>query len=194
MKIFAKILLSALALLPLGIRAQEVAIKTNLVYDAVAYAPNLGVEVGLGHRSTLDMFAGYNGWNRNGSATDNKKLVHFLGNVEYRYWLCQKFSGHFFGVHLLGADYNIGGHDLPWLFGKNSKDYRYEGWGAGIGVSYGYQFVLGNHWNLEATIGVGYIYLGYDKYDCARCGSKIANSHHNYFGPTRLGLSMMYVF
>ena len=177
----------------LEVRAQHIAIKTNLLYDAYAYTPNLSLEVGLGRRSTLDIGGGYNPWNLQGSQTDNKKLVHWLGQVEYRYWLCSKFSGHFFGVHALGTQYNISGHELPLLFGKGSKNYRYEGWGAGGGISYGYNFYLGKRWSLEAQIGVGYSFLHYDKYDCVKCGRKSGTENRNYFGPTKSCISLIYI-
>ena len=173
--------------------SQKVATKVNLLYGAYTYTPNLSLEVILGKRSTLDFGGGYNPWNLKGDEKDNKKLVHWLGQVEYRYWLCRKFSGHFFGIHALGSQFNIGGHELPWLFEKGSKNYRYEGYGYGGGISYGYQFYLGKRWNLEANIGAGYARLHYDKYDCAKCGDKTGAGKKNYFGPTKAGISLIYI-
>lgn len=174
-------------------QAQQVVVKTNLLYGAYAYAPNLSLEVGLGRRSTLDLGGGYNWFNLKGSNSDNKKAVHWLAQVEYRYWFCERFSGHFLGAHALGTQYNIAGHNMPMLFGKGSKNYRYEGWGAGAGISYGYNFYLGRRWSAEATIGVGYARLWYDRYPCAKCGTKIDSGHRNYFGPTRAGISLIYI-
>lgn len=193
------ILLKAALMLALGCclfpeaSAQHVAVKTNLLYGAYAYTPNLSLEIGLGHRSSLDIGGGYNPWNRDGSRVNNKKLVHWLGQIEYRYWLCGKFSGHFFGIHALGTQYNIAGHELPLLFGKGSKNYRYQGWGAGGGISYGYNFYLGKRWGLEVQVGAGYARLHYDKYDCAKCGRKIGTENRNYFGPTKAGISLIYI-
>ncbi|WP_300699471.1 DUF3575 domain-containing protein [Bacteroides sp.] len=172
--------------------SQHVAVKTNLLYGAYTLTPNLGLELALGKRSTLEFSGGYNPWNLDGSFDDNKKLVHWLGQVEYRYWLCRKFSGHFFGIHGLGTEYNISGHELPLLFEKGSGNYRYEGYGYGGGISYGYNFYLGRRWSLEANIGVGYARLHYDKYDCVKCGSKIGTESKNYLGPTKAGLSLIY--
>lgn len=172
---------------------QKVAFKTNLLYGAYTYTPNLSLEVSLGNRSTLDFGGGYNFWNLDGTNDNNKKAVHWLGQIEYRYWLCSKFDGHFFGVHMLGTQYNISGHNLPLLFGDNSQNYRYKGWGAGVGVSYGYSFYLGKRWSLEATIGAGYARLQYDRYDCVKCGRKIASEGRDYFGPTKAGISLIYI-
>lgn len=173
--------------------AQTVAVKTNLLYGAYTYTPNLSIEIGLGKKSTLDIGGGYNPWNLQGTEQGNKKLVHWLGNIEYRYWLCQRFNGHFFGVHALGSQYNISQHELPLLFGKGSKEFRYEGWAAGAGISYGYQWVVGRRWNIEANIGIGYARLQYDKYECKNCGSKLGNEVRNYFGPTKAGISLIYI-
>lgn len=172
--------------------SQTMAIKTNLLYSAYSSTPNLSIELGLGKRSTLELGGGYNPWNLNGTPDDNKKLVHWLGQAEYRYWLCQRFNGHFFGMHVLGSQYNISGHELPLLFGKGSRNYRYEGQAYGGGISYGYNFFLGKRWSLETTIGVGYARLHYDKYDCAKCGSKIGTESKDYLGPTKAGISLIY--
>lgn len=171
----------------------KVGIKTNLLYGAGTFTPNLGVEIGLGKRTTLDLSGGYNWFNLNGTANNNKKLVHWIVQPEFRYFLCERFNGHFFGVHGLYSQYNIGRHELPMLFGKGSKDYRFEGDAFGAGLSYGYQLMLGRSWNLEFNIGVGYMNLRYDKYDCPKCGSKVGTESRHYFGPTKAGISLIYI-
>ena len=170
-----------------------VGVKTNLLYGGLAYAPNLGVEVGLGERTTLDISAGYNSWNVDGSFTDNKKLAHFIIQPEFRYFLCDRFRGHFFGVHALYSMYNISGHSLPMLFGKESQKYRFQGDAYGGGISYGYQLMLGTRWNLEFQAGVGYVRLCYDKYNYRKCGEISQSGNKNYFGPTKLGISLIYI-
>ncbi|MGL4781309.1 MAG: DUF3575 domain-containing protein [Bacteroidales bacterium] len=177
----------------LNITAQKIAVKTNLLYGGITLTPNVGAEISLAPRWTLDLSGGYNPWNLHGSVSDNKKLVHWLVEPEVRYWLCQKFSGHFFGTHLLFSQYNISQHRLSWLLGKGSQNYRYEGNAAGGGLTYGYQFILGNHWNLEASIGIGYARLWYDKFNCLKCGEKLGSDYRNYFGPTKAAISIIYI-
>ncbi len=170
------------------------AIKTNLLYGGLALAPNLGLEAGLGRRSTLALGAGYNGWNLNGSAEDNRKLAHWLVQGEYRHWFCERFNGHFIGGHLLYTKYNISEHEMPLMFGKGSKEYRYDGWMAGVGFSYGYGLMLNRKWNIEFTIGVGYGYMRYDRYDCPHCGESAGvGRQRNYFGPTSAGITLVYL-
>lgn len=86
----------------------QIAVKTNVAMDAVAI-PNLGVEVGLSKKLTLDVPMYYNPWKYSGS----KMLKLAMLQPELRYWLCDKFNGHFFGAHLMGGAYHTTGIDLP---------------------------------------------------------------------------------
>ena len=113
-------------------QAQQVALKTNLLYDATT-TPNIGAEMGIGKKSTVQLFYGLN-------------------------------------------------------------PCRFEGWYVGGGVSYGYQWVLSRHWNFEASIGVGAAYIDYGKFKCGECGAKIDDGHKIYVGPTKLALSLLYMF
>lgn len=176
-----------------SVQAQgSVGIKTNLLYGAYTYTPNLGIEIGLGRHMTLDISGGYNPWNlKNGG--DSKKMVHWLVQPELRYFLCNRFGGHFFGVHGLYSLYNIGGHELPMLFEKGSKAYRYEGSAYGGGITYGYQFLLSKHWNLELSIGAGVMQMEYDKHDCINCGQRQSSEKRLYYGPTKAAVSLIYI-
>lgn len=178
-----------------SLQAQDrFAVKTNLLYGGYARTPNLGVEIGLAPRWTMELSGAYNPFNLKGSETNNKKLVHWVASSEFRYWTCQRFNGHFLGVHGLYGHYNIGGHNLPLLFGKGSAAYRYEGWVAGGGVNYGYSIVLSRRWNLEFTVGVGVLYLNYDRYDSPKCGLMVeAGARRLFFGPTRAGVSLSFL-
>lgn len=181
------------ALLSFKANAQDVGIKTNILYDA-ALSPNLGVEIGLAPKWTLDISGNINAWDVNGH-----KWKHWLAQPEARYWFCERFQGHFIGVHALGGQYNIGniGHlkDVLGVPLSALADSRYQGWGVGGGVAYGYAWVLGKHWNIEAEIGVGYIYTKYDRYPCSKCGTKIEEGQHkNYFGPTKAAVNLVYLF
>ena len=174
-------------------KAQDVAIKTNLLYDATATV-NLGVEVGLAPKWTLDLSGNLNAWNHD----ENTKWRHWMAQPEARYWFCDRFSRHFIGFHALGGQYNFGGikNNISFL-GTNFKeltDKRYQGWALGAGVAYGYAFILGKHWNLELELGVGYAYLDYDIFSCAGCGRNIGSGNHHYFGPTKAAINLVYLF
>ena len=175
--------------------AQQAAVKTNLFYGTSTLTPNLGVEFGLGTRTTLDIAAGYNPWNLEGTATDNKKWIHYLVQPEFRYWTCERFNGHFFGLHGLFSQFNVGGIKVPSLFGDPifEKDFRYEGTAYGGGISYGYHWMWSRHWGMEFTLGIGVAYLTYDKYECETCGNVIGKENKTYFGPTKAGITLVFL-
>lgn len=180
----------------------QVAIKTNVAMDALAM-PNAGVEVGISKKLTLDVPVYYNPfdqvmWKERGDKLN--KL--FVVQPELRYWFCDKFNGHFVGVHGMGGAFNTTGLDLPFSpfddltqeGSANGKQKRYKGefWGAGI--SYGYQYIFSRHWSIEATVGFGYARVDYKKYPCEECGELEEEGKENYWGPTRAAINLIYVF
>ena len=175
------------------LHAQKIGIKNNLLYDATTTL-NLGVEFGISKKTTAQLFYGFNPWKFHNSDNTVKQLRHWVLVPEFRYWFCEKFNGHFLGVHVLGGQYNLSNMHIPNPFFKNLGSRRYEGWFLGGGVTYGYQWMLSRHWNLEASIGAGYIRFHQKEFDCQVCAPQLNKRNKNYFGPTKLALSIMYVF
>ena len=162
-------------------------IKTNLLYDLTATI-NLGAEFRVGERMSLDLPFNYNPF----QFSDNRKWKHFLAQPEVRWWLGEGvFSGHFVGAHAHYAFYNVG--NLPnGPFSEYMRQHRFEGNAYGVGASYGYRWSFDHRWGLEATIGVGYMYKDYEVFECQTCGDFIASENKHYFGPTKIGLSLVY--
>lgn len=184
MKIFLfSILLTMSALHVLPLSAQNWGVSTNGLYWLTA-TPNVGVEYSFHKRMSATVNLSYNPF----SFPDNKKWKHVLGTAEYRYWLSRAFKGHYFGAHFTGGVFNIG--NLP--FGRLKK-YRYEGTLYGGGITYGYQWIVSNRINIGADIGFGYFHLNYDKYYCPTCGDQIDHYRSNYFGPTKIGINLIYL-
>lgn len=176
------------------INAQKVAVKTNLLSDAFMNV-NLGMEVGLAPKWTLDVTGEFNGW----MLSHGRRWKHWSLQPEARYWFCDRFGGHFVGVHLHGGQYNIGGFNGIYNFlgtdARKLKDSRYQGWFGGGGISYGYAWILGHHWNLEAEIGFGYSYTRYDRFECVGCGRQVESGKlHHYVGPTKAAINLVYIF
>ena len=173
--------------------AQNLALKTNLLYDATGTV-NFGVEVGLAPHWTLDMPSNLCDW----KMYNGRQWKHFLTQPEARYWFCSRYAGHFIGIHAHYGRYNIGNinNDIKFLgtnFGALS-DNRFDGWLLGAGVGYGYAFALGYHWNLELELGVGYAYMEYDRYAWDTNVKLDSHAHHNYFGITKLNVGLSYLF
>lgn len=175
----------------------QVAVKTNLLYDALT-TPNLGVEVAFNTRNSVNLVYGLNPW----TFSDDRKAKHWVVMPEYRRWLCTAFNGHFFGVHAMGGEFNAAKMNLPlpgaFFSGSNLrsdvKDHRVQGAFAGAGVTYGYQWNISRHFNIEAEVGVGYNHVWYEKYSCMDCSSLVKKGQSNYLGVTKLGLSFLYIF
>ena len=176
-----------------GASAQQVDVKTNLLYDATA-SINLGVEVQLAPKWSLDVSGDFNNWDISG-----QKWKHWFVQPEARYWFCSALAGHFVAVHGIGGRFNIGNlKHASDILGTNFsylKDHRAQGYGLGAGLAYGYSWILAKHWNLEAEIGLGWIWTKFDTYECANCGRKLEDGvTHNYFGPTKAAINLVYVF
>ena len=192
------ILVTSLILIPLLTGAQEplagqrgsaFGLKTNLP-DAGTATFNLGAELWLAPKWTVEAEVGLNPFSgKHDDGSYGRSLKHFRLHPELRYWFCEAFHKSFVGVHVPFLVYNFS--DVKILDLENE---RRQGWGAGIGVSYGYQWLLHEHWNLEATLGVGYLYLDYDKFPCKNCGQKQTGLNRHYFGPMQAAVSLIYMF
>lgn len=175
-----KILLSILLLasLPQVVTAQKVAVKTNAIYWLTTTI-NGGVELALNPRNTLDLSGAYNPWTFNGG----RKIHLWMAQPEYRHWFCEKFEGHFLGIHAHGGQ-----------FFAALNDKRYDGNFVGGGISYGFDWILSPHWNIEATLGVGYAYIWYKQSPWLPCIKCREDRHKHYVGPTKVGVTFTYLF
>jgi hypothetical protein len=159
-------------------------VKTNLLQGAGLLAPNLGVEVGLGRRTSLDITGAYRSW-------DGEKLLsHAIARVELRGWHHERFYGHFLGVQALAGSFEIKGHDILTLFEKES---RYEGSVLGASLSYGYHLVVGRRWGIEFSASGGMLLFNYDKFDPANPGTPLDDYRKLYTGLTDARVSLVFM-
>lgn len=175
-----------------AVQAQKAGLKTNFAYWGVAASPNLGLEVATGKKTTLELGGGFNFW-KFGSGEESKTARHWLVQPELRYWFCESFNGHFIGLHAHGAQFNVGGWNIPVGRLDAFKEHRYQGYLYGAGISYGYQWVLSPRWNFELSLGGGYARIHYDKFPCTTCGSKLDEGNYDYWGITKGAISLIYM-
>lgn len=167
--------------------AQHTALKTDVLYWATT-TPNISFETRLSPKWTFDASVGYNPF----TYGENKKLKHLLVRPEARYWLCSAYSGHFLGANLLYSHYNVGNIDMPLGLCSELKDHRFQGDLGAVGVVYGYSWMLGRRWSLEASAGIGIGLTSYKKYLCEICGTQVETDTRWIVMPTRLSLSLVY--
>jgi len=208
------ILLFGLCLICIKVSSQHFALKSNILYD-VTTTINLGVEFAIADQWTLDISANYNPWSFAQSEKEisgvtipahDAKMKHWLIQPEVRWWTCEKFNGHFLGLHGHCGQFNVGGLTfLPDGWGDGFTDQngdhhldglqhkRFQGWLVGAGLSYGYHWILSDRFSLEFTIGAGYAYLSYDKYGIESCAPKEAEKYMHYIGPTKAGITAVFM-
>jgi hypothetical protein len=165
------------------------AIKTNIPYWATA-SPNLGVEVAFRHKMTFELSGGFNPF----QFGDDKQWKHWIIWPEARYWLNERFNGHSIGLHGVFAGFDVGGLDLPFNLWPEFKNKRVEGNINGIGLSYGYAWIIGNSLLLEVSAGGGYGRLNYDTFTKGSKGYKTNEERKHYIGPTKAAISLVYLF
>lgn len=170
-------------------RPNEWTVKTNLLMDLTA-SPYFGFSFGLGDHWTLEFEGSYNPFTFSGG----RKWKHGMGMAGGRYWLKDREEGHFAGAHVLGGVYNINKTYFGFMPIDNTGEFRYEGWGVGGGLSYGYRWNFNETWGMEGEVGVGYVYSQYDKFRCTSCAERLGTGTHHYIGPTKLSLNLIYRF
>lgn len=178
-------------------------IKTNLLYDA-GLVPNLGVEFPFGKMSAGINWQ-YAWW------TDAAKFwwKTYGGDIHLRFWPWEDkegrpLSGHHFGIYgqICSFDWCVGDHGIisyP-LFPKDSTyPQNYEP-SFGGGIEYGYSLRIGKVLNLDFSIGLGYLTMGYMNYtptwdDVDKSYHYVYNSTHSsgWIGPTKLEISLVWL-
>ena len=98
----------------MDIQGQVVAVKTNVLYDAIT-TPNVGAEVAFNKHWSVEASGYYNGW----TFSSDKSFKHWMIQPEARYWIHERFNGHFFGVHAQYMDYDFAG--LKLLYGMEKR-------------------------------------------------------------------------
>lgn len=183
----------------ISVNAQRIGVKTNALYLATS-TPNIGLEYAFADRFSLELEGGYNPWTLDSDR--NMKAKHFLVSPEVRYWFCEAFNGHFIGINANYTLFNLSGVDVPAVFFSSArsamvledlKNRRSEGWAAGAGLTYGCVWPIARRWNLECTVGLGYWYTDYNKFESRKCGLFQEHVSHGAFGPTALGISFIYL-
>ena len=158
-------------------QAQKVAVKSNLLYDATATF-NLGVELGLARKWTLDVPVNVNPW----KFSDGMRLRHWGIQPEVRYWLNRPMVSQFLGITAFVNNFNM-----------MVKDVHHKGDAYAAGLTYGYVWVLGDHWNIEATAGVGVLRYRQFKYDKGIPKPDAVNDSKTTIAPVKLGVSFVYI-
>lgn len=159
------------------VKAQFYSVQTNAIEWGTG---TLNIEGSMLLNKSWTLHAGLacNPW----TLKNNKKIKHWLFEPGVRYWPWQTYVGKFIGMYAIGTRYNMG-----------LTKYRYDGYGFGVGASYGYSWLLGKRWNIEAEAGIGAIWAKHSKYRCEHCGDYVSKG--TYLLPVpKLSVNFVYLF
>lgn len=138
-----KILLVTTAIIFLLITHQRAAaqffgVKVNAL-AALTGTVCVGAEAALTDNWTVEL-SGY--WNP--IRTNRFTTQLYAAQLGVRCWFFEDFVGHFLGVHTTYIDYRIG-----------NRHRTYDGQAYGVGLSYGYAWIISKRWNIVVEAGVG---------------------------------------
>lgn len=164
-----------------SVDAQRIALTSNLFEDAIL-TPNVGVEIVVADRQSLTFdtsFAPY----KICEQFHNKQMTFRAG---YKYWLNQALYAHYIGVDAVASSSDV-------QIGKAGSRDEY----IGLGIGYGYSFIIGKRLNLIPCIGIGVAYgKSYEGHDhMIKPGQGVEATATFGFKPilTRFGVTIQYV-
>lgn len=172
-------------------------VKTNLLYD-VLLTPNIGVELSLGNRWSIQGQWEYAWWK-----SDKVHWYHRIygGALEVRKWFGpydgDAMHGFHVGIYGLANTYDFELGKLgTWIpisdFQNQIGNLSYLSYGGG--VTFGYAMPIAKKWNLDFGISGGYYggeYYEYKPIDTHYVWQKTVR--RNYFGVTGAQISLVYI-
>lgn len=162
----------------------ECRLGTNILYDAATVA-NLSLEIGFAHRIALNLSSTFSPWD----IRPDHKFRTLLLQPELRCYLSKGFKGHYLGVEGHYGWYNIAICNMDRY---QDKDGSTPLWGAGL--SYGYVVSFNKHLGMDFSVSAGYAELVYDCFYNIENGAKFTTVTREWWGPTRVGMSIYYQF
>lgn len=170
---------------PADCECPDIAIKTNLVHDAIL-TPDLGIEVVLPANFSVSLTGTYAWWSND---SRHRYWRIRMGVAEARYWFggcadCRFLTGHHAGIYasLFDYDFEFGGR------GWQSPDASF-----GVGIAYGYSIKISRNLNLDFGLRAGYSAGTLIKYK-PQCDTYVCTdrSYQHRFGLTGVAVSLVW--
>lgn len=161
-------------------------LKTNALYDLLLI-PSVGAEVWLGKMMSVNANWSYAWWSKN---RRHNYWRYYGGDIAVRRWFGRKaaekpLTGHHIGLYaqIMTYDFELGGK------GYMGNKYNYGG-----GVEYGFSLPMARRFNIDFTVGVGY--LGGEYYEYTPIDGHYvwqATKQRRWFGPTKAEVSLVWL-
>ena len=156
-----------------------------MLYD-IATVANLSVEYGFARHLAVNLSTTFSPWD---IRRPDIKIRTLILQPEIRWYFADNFKGHYAGVEGHYGWYNVA------FAGKiryQDRDGNTPLWGAGL--SYGYVWAISEHFGMDFGISAGYAKLIYDCFYNIENGAKYTTATKDWWGPTRVGISIYYQF
>lgn len=169
-------------------------IKTNMLYDALAL-PSLGVEFYLGRNWSVVGIWTYGWWDRN---PKHRYWRAYGGDLAVRKWFGKAaeekpLTGHHIGMYagVVTYDFEFGGKGY---MGGVPGGTLWDRCNFMAGIEYGYSLPIARRFNIDFTIGVGYLtgkVIEYKPYEEEYVYQK--TKRLNWVGPTKAEVSLVWL-
>ena len=169
-------------------------LSTNMLYDALA-VPNIGAEFYIGKNWSIAGNWMYGWWDKDSS---HKYWRAYGGYLAVRKWFGKAadekpLTGNHIGLYagVVTYDFEFGG--TGYMGGLPGRT-LWDRCNAMVGVEYGYSLPVSKHFNIDFTIGVGYLGGKYIKYVPDHDFYVWKDTKHlNWFGPTKAEISLVWL-
>lgn len=163
-------------------------LTTNLLYD-VALTPNIGVGVSVTDRITVLADWMYARWNNR----DKRYYWRIYGgDMEARYRIGNRRRHSPLGGHHIGAYCSMACYDFQ--AGRSHKGVLSDKWNYAVGMSYTYSMPIATRFNIDFSLGMGYLRGTYKKHRPIDDHDVWLSTHKlKWFGPTRAGISLVWL-
>lgn len=163
-------------------------VGTNMLYDA-ALIPNICVGVKIADRVVLSADWMYARWNNH----DKRRYWRIYGgDIEVRCRIGAQPKGSPLGGHYLGAYGSLACYDFQ--TGRNHTGVLSDKYNYAVGVSYTYSLPVAAHFNIDFSLGVGYLWGRYKKHrPIDDCDVWLSTHRMRRFGPTRAAVSLVWL-
>ena len=167
---------------PIKVAAQLYSIQTDAI-GLLTGTFNAGASMAVSERYSLHIHSEYNPWTFSG----NKKTKFVTIQPGMRYWLGEAYGyGWFYGLNAIYSNFNVS----KIFVGKH----RYAGNAFGGGISIGFNFPITRRINMEVELGGGIVYSKSTKYEGFSCGKKLMKEKKTSIIPTKIAMSIVYLF
>lgn len=167
--------------------ASRLFVTTNMLYDA-ALTPNIGVGASVTDRISVLADWMYARWNNR----DRRRYWRIYGgDIEARYRIGKR-RGSPLGGHHIGVYGSLACYDFQ--AGRSHRGVLSDKWNYAVGLSYTYSLPVSTHFNIDFSLGIGYLWGNYKKCETIDdCDVWLSTHRLGWFGPTRAGVSLVWL-